>query len=63
MTTDIDMVRLTQCRQCLDRQGAEGVRYAVEVVNNRPPALIALPPTLFNRPNFRSLAGHSPHKR
>ena len=49
MTTDIDMVGITQCRQCLNGQGTEGVRYAVEVVKNRPPALIALPPTLFYR--------------
>ena len=56
MTTDIDMVGITQCRQCLNGQGTEGVRYAVEVVKNRPPALIALPPTLFiARTSARSL--------
>ena len=39
MTTDIDMVGITQCRQRLNGQGTEGVRYAVEVVKNRPPLL------------------------
>ena len=33
MTTDVYVVGVTQCRQRLDRQGTEGVRYAMEVVN------------------------------
>ena len=50
------MVGITQCRQCLNGQGTEGVRYAVEVVNNRSPTIITrFLPFLIARTSIRSL--------